>query len=162
MKTIINLLGVLALTLSPAFALDPVAEGQTNHELGAYIVENSNAPLIIDATILTTYEVSYENSDMTVRIAIDDSDKKCRKFIVVSDNLAIQYDCNGKFFGVKMPEQTYIEDGISGSMINLDRAEYHKQKVLTQNKKSELEQVQLIAVFFPKLIKDYDRIFAVK
>ena len=162
MKTIINLLGVLALTLSPAFALDPVAEGQTNHELGAYIVENSNAPLIIDATILTTYEVSYENSDMTVRIAIDDSDKKCRKFIVVSDNLAIQYDCNGKFFGVKMPEQTYIEDGISGSMINLDRAEYYKQKVLTQNKKSELEQVQLIAVFFPKLIKDYDRIFAVK
>lgn len=148
--------------VSPVFAVDPVAEGETNHELGAYIIEKSNAPIISDARILTTYEVSYENSEMTVRIAVDNSDKKCRKFIVVSDNLAMQYDCNGRFFGVKMPEQNYVEDGISGSMINLDRSEYFKQKVLTQKNNTELEQVQLIAVFFPKLIKDYDRFFAVK
>lgn len=162
MRKIINLLGILALVFSPAIALEPVAEGKTNNELGSYYVEKSEAPIIVDARILTTYKVSYENSEMTVRIAVDNRDKKCRKFIVVSDNLAMQYDCNGKIFGVKMPDQAYVEDGIPGSMINLDRSEYHKQKVLTQKKKSEIEQVKLIAVFFPKLIKNYDRIFAVK
>ena len=73
MKKIFILLGILAMIASPTSALEPVAEGETYHELGAYLIEKSNAPIIIDARILTTYEVKYENSEMTVRIAVDNN-----------------------------------------------------------------------------------------
>ena len=168
MKKITYLIIFLSLIIFPVLAtepapgIDPVAEGETNYELGAFVVEKSNAPIIIDATIMPTYEVSYENSDMTIRIAVDNSDRKCRKFIVVSDNLAIQYNCDGRVFGVTLPDMAYIEDGIPSSKINLDRSEYHRQKVLTQQVNSEIEQIRLISVYFPKLVKDYDRMFAVK
>ena len=162
MKRKILLIAVLALILLPAHALDPVAKGKTNHELGDFTVEKSSAPIIIDATLLPTYEVSYENSDLTIRIAVDKTDKKCMKFIVVSNNLAMQYNCTGKFFGVSMPDQCYIEDGIPASTVNLDRSEYHRQRVITKIKKSELEHVRLISVYFPMLVKNYDTYFAVK
>lgn len=160
--TVLSLIFIPVLASEPVHGIDPVTEGNTNYELGAFVVEKSSAPVIFDATLLPTYEVSYENSDMTIRIAVDNSDRKCRKFIVVSDNLAMQYNCDGRIFGVAMPDMAYIEDGIPSSKVNLDRSEYHRQKVLTQQKKSEIEQIRLICVYFPKLVKDYDRIFAVK
>lgn len=168
MKKLTFLITLLSLILIPvpasssAHEIDPVTEGNTNYELGAFVVEISNAPIIIDATILPTYVVSYENSDMTIRIAVDNSDRKCRKFIVVSDNLAMQYNCDGKIFGVAIPDMAYIEDGIPSSKVNLDRSQYHRQKVITQRKKTEIDQIRLISVYFPKLVKDYDRLFAVK
>ena len=162
MKKLITLFAVFTLLALPGMALDPVAQGETNCKLGAYIVVKSSAPLIVDARILPTYEVSYENSDMTIRIAVDNSDKKCRKYIVVCDNLTMQYNCDGKIFGASMLDDNYIEDGFSSNGAYLDRAEYFKQKVITQIEKSELEQIKLISVFFPKLVKDYNTVFAVK
>ncbi len=137
-------------------------KGNTNHELGAYVIEKSIAPLIVDARILPTYEVSYENSDMTVKIAIDDSNKKCRKLIVVSDHLSVQYNCDGKIFGVNLLEGQYADDGISDSRLYLDNSEYFRQKVISQSAKDEIDQIKLISVYFPKLVKDYEIVFAVK
>lgn len=162
MKKLLTILSVSILICLPALASDPVAEGNTNHELGAYIIEKSLAPIIVDARILTTYEVSYENSDMTVRIAIDDSDKKCRKLIVVSDHLNIQYNCDGRIFGVHLLEDGYTDDGLSNSKLYLDNSEYFRQKVISQSAKTEMDQIKLISVYFPKLVKDYERVFAVK
>ena len=99
---------------------------------------------------------------MTVRIAIDDSDRKCRKYTVVADNSSIQYNFDGRFFGAALLDECYVEDGICDSMINIDKREYFSQKVITQNEKSVLEHIKLISVYFPKLIKDYDRVFAIK
>jgi len=162
MKKLLTILSVLILIWIPSSALEPVAEGKTNHELGYYIIEKSIAPLIVDARILPTYEVSYENSDMTIRIAVDDSDKKCRKLIVVSDHLSIQYNCDGKIFGVNLIEDQYTDDGISNSKIFLDSEEYFRQKVISQSARNEINQIKLISVYFPKLVKDYERVFAVK
>ena len=162
MKKLLTLLSVSILIYCPSIAMDPVAEGNTNHELGTFVIEKSVAPLIVDARILPTYVVSYENSDMTVRIAVDDSDKKCRKLIVVSDHLSIQYNCDGKIFGVNLLEQKYAEDGISDSRLYLDSSEYFRQKVISQSAKNKIDQIKLISVYFPKLVKDYERAFAVK
>lgn len=162
MKKLLILLSVSLLVYFPAMALEPVAEGNTNHELGAYVIEKSVAPLIVDARILPTYEVKYENSDMAIKIAVDDSDKKCRKLIVVSDNLCMQYNCDGKLFGVTLLEERYAKNGISNSRQYLDTAEYFRQKVISQTAKDEVKQIKLISVYFPKLIKDYERVFAVK
>lgn len=162
MKKLLTLLSVSILIFSSSLAMDPVAEGKTNHELGAYVIEKSVAPLIVDARILPTYEVSYENSDMTIKIAIDDNDKDCRKLIVVSDHLAIQYNCDGKIFGVSLLEEKYGDDGISDSRLYLNNTEYFRQKVISQSAKNDIDQIKLISVYFPKLVKDYERAFAVR
>lgn len=162
MKKLLTLLSVSILVYLPSLANDPVAKGNTNHELGAYVIEKSIAPLIVDARILTTYEVSYENSDMKVKIAIDDSNKKCRKLIVVSDHLSVQYNCDGKIFGVNLLEEQYSDDGISDSKLYLDSSEYFRQKVISQSAKDEIDQIKLISVYFPKLVKDYEIVFAVR
>jgi len=162
MKKLLSLLSVSILIYFPSLAEDPVAEGNTHHELGTYIIEKSVAPVIADARILPTYEVSYERSDMKIKIAIDDSDKNCRKLIVVSDHLSVQYNCDGKIFGVKLLDEQYSDNGISDSNLYLDTSEYFRQKVLSQSAKNEIDQIKLISVYFPKLVKDYERVFAVK
>lgn len=162
MKKLLTILSVSILICFPSLALEPVAEGHTNYRLGAYLIEKSIAPIIVDARILPTYEISYENSDMMIKVAVDDSDKKCRKLIVVSNNLSIQYNCDGRFFGVNLVEKKYADDGISDSKIHLDLAEYFRQKVISQSARTELDQIKLISVYFPKLVKDYVRVFAVK
>jgi len=162
MKKLLTLLSVSILIYFPALASDPVAEGNTNLELGDYVIEKSIAPLIVDARILPTYEVSYENSDMNIKIAVDNSDKKCRKLIVVSDHLCVQYNCDGKIFGVNLLEEKYADNGISDSNLYLDTSEYFRQKLISQSAKKEIDQIMLISVYFPKLVKDYETVFAVK
>lgn len=162
MRKVISFITTVLILSIPGYALNPVAQGNTNYELGAFVVEKSIRPIIVDARILPTYEVSYENSGMTIRIAVDNTNRKCKKYIVVSDDLTIQYNCNGKIFGAVIVEDEYADDRISTSRINLNRIEYFHQKVITCLPVNEIESIKLISVYFPKLIKDYDRVFAIK
>ncbi|MBN1388637.1 MAG: hypothetical protein JW965_09340 [Bacteroidales bacterium] len=153
----------ISLILSPiGFAKGPVAEGKTYCCLGNYVVDNAIDPVYVDGKALKTFIVSYENSDLTVRVAIDKSDRKCTRFVVLSDELEILYQCNGKYFGVKRLDREYLNDGMSTSDLSLDRSEYFHQKVITQTKMSDIEYVKLISVYFPKLVKDYEKVFAFK
>lgn len=145
-----------------SYAKSPIAEGNTHSCLGTFVVENSIKPIVVDGRSLTTYTITYENSEETIRIGIDDSDRKCTKYLVVSGNLSIQYDCNSKYFGVEKLDRKYHNDGFKTSDLTLDREQFFHQKILTQNKISQIDQVKLISVFFPKLVKDYEQVFAVK
>ena len=161
MKKFLYLLTIPIFILSlSGFTKGPVAEGKTHCCLGNYVVDNAINPIYVDGKALKTFIVSYENSDLNVSIGIDKSDRKCTRFIVLSDELEIQYQCNGKYFGVKRLDREYLNDGMSTSDISLDRSEYFHQKVITQNLKSDIEYVKLISVYFPKLVKDYEKVFA--
>ncbi len=162
MKKIFSLLTVISLLSLSGYAKGPVAEGKTHCSLGNYVVDNAIDPIYVDGNALKTFVVSYENSDLNVRIGIDKSDRKCTRYIVVSDELEIQYACRRNSFGVQKLSKEYSDDGMSTSDLSLNREEYFHQKVITQNPKSELEHVKLISVFFPKLVKDYEKVFAVK
>jgi hypothetical protein len=142
------------------FAKGPVAEGKTYCCLGNYVVDNAIDPIYVDGKALKTFIVSYENSDLTVRIGIDNSDRKCTRFIVLSDELEIQYKCNGTYFGVERLDREYLNDGMSTSDLSLDRSEYFHQKVITPLRQSDIDYVKLISVYFPKLVKDYEKVFA--
>ena len=56
--------------------------------------------------------ISYENSPVTVKVYVD-KEKNCKNYVVVSDDLAVMYTCNGKYFGVNKVDKKYRTDGIS-------------------------------------------------
>lgn len=152
MKTTLKIIAAIMFLVLTGFSGGLVAQGDSCSELGTYIIEKSKNPLISDARILKTYDVTYEHSGITVRVGIDDINKKCKKYLVVSGDFAIQYICKGNLFGAEQVEECYVEDGIPATDMRLDRAEYFRQKVLTQLPKSEIEHVKLISVYFPKLL----------
>ena len=154
MKKVIYILSALLFILLTGFTKSPLAKGETNGRLGSFTIEKSLRPLISDARILPTYDVKYENSGFTLRVGIDNTDKKCKKYIAVSDDFGVQYYCQKDKFGVGLLESGYIEDGIPSTDSRLNKVEYFNQKVLTMQPKNEIEHVKLISVFFPKLIQE--------
>lgn len=152
MKKIAITLSALIFITTTGFNKKIVATGNSAGNPDSFIIVQSERPLISDAKILRTYDVMYKNSEMDVRIAIDDRDRKCISFIVVSGDFGIQYNCDKHMLGVVMVDERYVEDGIPGTDERLNRVEYFRQKVLTQNQKSETEMLRLIAAYFPKLM----------
>ena len=95
-------------------------------------------------------------------MAVDDSMNGITRFLVISDDLVIEYICYNNSFGARLIDERFAEEGFSTSNQNLDRQEYYHQKVITQNPSTETEYLSLISVYFPKLIKDYSKIYAKK
>ena len=162
MKRMISLIAIASILSLASFSKAPVAKGKTHCCLGNYIIEKAADPILVNGVALKSFVVSYDNSDMTVTIGIDNSDKKCTTYIVKSDDLTVQYDCKRQIFGVNRVNRKYLDDGHETSDKLLNRSEYFHQIVLTRNENSQLGYVKLISVFYPKLIKDYEKVFAVK
>ncbi|MEZ5000012.1 MAG: hypothetical protein R2744_02330 [Bacteroidales bacterium] len=56
----------------------------------------------------------------------------------------------------------YSDDGLNTSDLTLNRSEYFHQKIISRIEKDEIEHVRLISVYFPKLVNEYEKVFAVK
>jgi hypothetical protein len=138
---------------SASFSREFVAGGKTHSAFGDYKIEIADNPVTINGEQLKAYVISYQNSPMEVRVVIK-KDKKCKNYIVLSDKLSVQYVCNGDYFGVQKLGKTYAEDGFSTSDAAMNRTEYFHQKVIVPGKQGEIEATQLIAAYFPMLIKD--------
>lgn len=162
MKKFFCFLTIASILSLAGFSKGPVAQGKTHSCLGSYVVDEAVNPISVDGRELETFIVNYENSDLNIRIGIDRSDKKCTRYIVVSDDLEIQYICNAKYFGVQRLDKKYNNDGLSTSELSLNREEYYHQKVISQSVKNEKDHLKLISVYFPKLVKNYEKVFAFK
>lgn len=138
---------------SASFSREFVAEGKTYSALGDYKIKLADNPVTINGVQLKAYVISYENSPMEVKVAIM-KDKKCKSYIVLSDKLSIEYVCNGDYFGVQKLGKSFEKDGILTSDESLNRSEYFHQRLIAQGKQDEIEATQLIAAYFPMLIKD--------
>lgn len=138
---------------SASFSREFVAEGKTYSALGDYKIKLADNPVTINGVQLKAYVISYENSPMDVKVAIM-KDKKCKSYIVLSDKLSIEYVCNGDYFGVQKLGKSFEKDGILTSDESLNRSEYFHQRLIAQGKQDEIEATQLIAAYFPMLIKD--------
>jgi hypothetical protein len=90
---------------------------------------------------------------MEVKVVIK-KDKKCKNFIVLSDKLSVMYVCNGDYFGVQKMDKTLQLAGLTTSDEALNRTEYYHQKLIVQGKQGDVEATQLIAAYFPMLVKD--------
>lgn len=96
---------------------------------------------------------------MDVRIVIC-KDKKCKRYLVISDKLSVQYVCNPNYFGVERLDQKFAKEGITTNDENLNRMEYFHQKVLGPGQKTELEATTFIAAYFPLLLKPVESLTA--
>jgi hypothetical protein len=151
MKRII-LSAVLAIAFCTAsFAEKVVAKGATYTVLGNYTIETADNPSYIKGEECKTFIISYENTPMKVTVAIC-KDRNCRKYVVLSDKLSVQYVCNDNYFGVEKLDKAFEKDGFKTSDSEMNRFEYYHQKVLTPGKRGEIEATQLIAAYFPLLL----------
>ena len=144
-----------------SFSREFVAEGKTYSALGDYRIEIADDPITINGDVFKAFVISYQNSPLEVKVVIK-KDKKCKKYIVLSDKLSVQYVCNENYFGVERLDKSFEKDGYSTSDTSLDRNEYFHQKVLTSGQGCELDNTRLIAAYFPLLIRNNGENFAAK
>jgi hypothetical protein len=153
MKRMIIAVLLLAAFSSTSFSREFVAGGKTYSALGDYKIELADNPVTINGEQLKAFIISYQNSPLEVKVVIQ-KDKKCKNYIVLSNKLSVQYVCNGSYFGIQKLDKSFEKEGYSTSDEAMNRSEYFHQKVLAPGMRGEIENTQLIAAYFPMLLKD--------
>jgi len=155
MKKVILTAVLLIAVCTVSFGTKVVATGQTFTALGDYRIETVDNPVSFMGKDCEAYCIKYQNSPLEAKIIIC-KDRNCRRYVVLSDKLSIQYVCNKDYFGVEKLDKSFGSEGLVTSDTHLNRFEYFHQKVLGPGQKTVLEATQLIAAFFPHLIKPED------
>lgn len=153
MKRILTAALLIVAFSTASFSREFVVGGKTHTTLGDYKIELADKPVVINGEELKAYVISYQNSPLEVKVAIR-KDKKCKNYIVLSDKLSVQYVCNGSYFGVQRLDKSFEKDGLTTSDQALNRSEYFHQKLIAPGVQTEVENTQLIAAYFPMLIKE--------
>jgi len=155
------LAGLLIVAFSTAsFTKELVAEGKTYSTVGDYRIEVADNPIVLNGKDYKAFVISYQNTPLEITVAIR-KDRNCKKYIVLSDLLCVQYVCNEYYFGVERLDKSFEKDGYRTSDTSLDRNEYFHQKVLTSGLGLVIDNTRLIAAYFPMLIKQ-DELTAIK
>ena len=154
MKKVLIAAALLMVLNTASFSGQFVTDGKSNSTLGDYRIELADNPVTLNGEVLKTYVISYQNSPLEIKIAVK-KEKDCKKYIVLSDKLSVQYVCTGTYFGVqKLDKSSEIDNnGFATSDEALNRTEYFHQKVLATGKPDEIESTKFIASYFPLLIK---------
>ena len=146
---------------SATFARNVVAEGKTFSALGDYKIETTDNPILMKGQDCKAYLVSYANSPLEVTVVVC-KDRKCKRFVVLSDKLSVQYVCNQDYFGVERLDKSFEEEGYTTNDSELNKLEYFHQKVLGPGQKGDLEATQLVAAYFPFLLNTNTEMTATK
>jgi hypothetical protein len=151
MKKMILTTVLIALVCTVTFGKRVVAKGNTFSALGDYKIETVDEPFLLKGEGCTAYTISYSNSPMQATVVIC-KDKKCKKYVVLSDKLSVQYVCNPTYFGIERLEKSFEKEGYKTEDKELNKVEYFHQKVLGSGQLGELEATKLIAAYFPFLL----------
>ena len=162
MKRTIILISIILVFAGISRSSSLVAQGKTNSERGSYTIHKIDGFEMIKGEPLRAYEVWYENSCDSLIVAVDDSRRDMTRFLVISDSLVMEYICRDRFFGASMLDERFREEGLSTETGNLDKREYYHQKLITQKAKTETEYLGLISVYFPRLVRGHEKIYAEK
>ena len=151
MKKIILAAMLLVAFSTVSFARNLVAEGKTFSSLGDYKIETADNPILMKGEDCKAYLISYANSPLEVTVVVC-KERKCKKYVVLSDRLSVQYVCNDRYFGVERLDKSFEAEGYKTVDDDLNKLEYFHQKVLTPGSRGEMEATQLIAAYFPFLL----------
>lgn len=132
-----------------SFAREFVAGGKTHTSVGDYKIEIADDPVIINNEQYKAYIISYENSPLQVKVVVMKG-KNCKNYVVLSDQLNIQYVCNKDYFGISQLDESL--SGIATESAAMNRNAYFHQRVITRGQGTEMENTQLIAAYFPMLL----------
>jgi len=133
-------------------AYKKVAEGNSNTPFGKYTIEIKNEPVMLEGEEITSYRITYEKSPISIVVLVD-KEKECKNYIVTSNDLSVMYTCNGQYFGVNKIDRKYEKEGYVTDDTYLDRFNYFHQKLIVNGNQNENGATQLIASYFPLLIK---------
>jgi hypothetical protein len=161
MKKLALLSVLLVAVFTVSFGQKVVAKGQTFTAMGDYRIETVVNPVPLMGSECVAYSIKYENSPMDVKVVIC-KDNTCKRYLVISDKLSVQYVCRKEYFGVEALDTKFAAEGYKTSPEHLNRVEYYHQKVLGAGGKPELEATQLIAAYFPLLIVPEEMMTAAK
>jgi hypothetical protein len=161
MKKMILTTVLILMVCTVSFGKEVIAKGNTFSSLGDYKIETTDNPIALKGEDCTAYKISYENSDMEVTIVVC-KDKKCKRYVVLSDNLSVQYVCNQYYFGVERLDKSFEKEGYTTTDASLNKIEYFHQKVLGPGQKGELEATCLIAAYFPFLLNTTSNMTAIR
>jgi hypothetical protein len=159
MKRMIFTALLLIIISAGVFARKLVAEGKTFTALGNFKIETADEPLIVNGVSLDTYVITYDNSKMSLTIAID-KDKNCKRYLTLSPELSVQYVCHGTYFGIEKLHEKYAKAGLKTSESALNRSAYFHQKVLVQGQNDQITCMRLIGAYFPELLNGLENIIA--
>ena len=149
-RVILTLVSVLFISMV-SFGQKVLAEGKTFSALGDYKLVSVENPIPMKGEECKAYKISYANTPMDVTIVVC-KEKGCRKYVVLSEKLSVQYVCNSSYFGVERLDKSFEKEGYKTDDASLNRVEYFHQKVLGPGSKPELEATALIAAYFPFLL----------
>jgi hypothetical protein len=131
-----------------------VASGQSNTSFGDYKIVALDEHLTLNGREMEKYLISYDRTEMKVIVAVD-KQAKCKKYYVLSGQLAVQYECNGTYFGIVRLDRELVEKGFNTSSDLLDKREFYSQRVLTSGQTATLDHLNLIAAYYPSLYKNH-------
>lgn len=128
-----------------------IARGESNTPFGSYTIELCDQPAVFAGEEMKCYLISYSNSPLQLKVYVD-KERKCKNYIVLSDELAVMYSCDGNMFGINKVAKKYSSEGIATDDSKLDRMNYFHQKVIARGETSDFDAAMLIASYYPQLI----------
>jgi hypothetical protein len=149
-RIILSALLILAIT-SASFATRVIAKGNSFTPQGSFTIEVADKPMVLNNVTLDTYVVTYETG-YSFTIAVE-KEKKCRKYIVVSDGLSVQYVCNDNYFGIEKLDGKYEGSAIVTGYDSMNWNSYYHQRVLGSGTNTTVDCMKLIGAYFPDLLK---------
>ncbi|TKG97122.1 hypothetical protein EYV94_01460 [Puteibacter caeruleilacunae] len=158
LKMIVGSIALVLIMASASFASKNNVEltGESPTSFGKYTIQATGNTVFINGKEMKTYDMVYENARHQFQIAVEKT-KKCRNFIVRTEDFEIRYMCDKGVFGVTKVPRKYRSIDEAYTDRHLDTKSFANQKVLTQKPKTEEELLGLIACYFPMLLKDEAR-----
>ena len=114
MKRMISTAVLTLVFCTAMFAGKVVAKGPTYTALGNYTIETADNAVPVNGEDCKAFVIRYENNPMEVTVAIC-KDRNCKKYVVLSDKLSVQYVCNDSYFGVEKLDKAFEKDGYKTS-----------------------------------------------
>lgn len=153
MKTIIFTAALILMVSMNTMANKIVAKGSSNSSFGNYKIEQLDEHMMLNGKELDKYMITYEKSDLKVVVVLDKL-KQCKKYYVLTDQIPVQYECNGLYFGIKKLDKELLSNGFETSMEKLNREVYFHQKVIASQTTATVDHLELIASYYPELFKN--------
>jgi hypothetical protein len=153
MKTIFLTIAMILLVSMFAMGNKLVAKGSSNSAFGDYKIEQLEDHMMLNGKELDKYMITYEKTDLKVVVVLD-KQKSCKKYYVLTDKAPVQYECNGIYFGIKKLDNDLMASGFATCLDNLNKEGYYHQKVIENGTTTTLDHLELIACYYPELLKE--------
>ncbi len=129
-------------------------KGNSNTILGNYEIKELPLATVNDQS-LRAFELTYEKAQKSVFIYLDER-TNCKDYVVRSKNLEVAYRCKKGSFGVQFVPGKHEKYKPELNALFLSMDEFEKQQKITEGGLPIESALDLIASYYPHLLKRTD------